>query len=67
VTAYGLHAALTTPFDERGDPDLEAVRAHIEQEAVNAAHSAVADIAAVKRALSERLAERYGPAMRASL
>lgn len=30
MTAYGLHAALTTPFDDRGHPDLEAVRAHIE-------------------------------------
>jgi hypothetical protein len=62
VTAYGLHAA--------GDPDLEAVRAHIEQEAVNAARSARPDIAALKRAVSERLAERglrYGPAMRPPL
>jgi 4-hydroxy-tetrahydrodipicolinate synthase len=30
VTDYALHAALTTPFDERGDPDLDAVRSHIE-------------------------------------
>jgi 4-hydroxy-tetrahydrodipicolinate synthase len=30
VTDYALHAALTTPFDERGDPDLDAVRGHIE-------------------------------------
>jgi dihydrodipicolinate synthase/N-acetylneuraminate lyase len=30
VTAFALHAALTTPFDDRGDPELDAVRSHIE-------------------------------------
>ena len=30
MTPFTLHAALTTPFDDRGDPDLDAVRSHIE-------------------------------------